>query len=184
VHRAALSTLAAVCSAGILLTACQNPVASVFGTGAPGAPLAVGEEVKIDFFTNAMKLDTGVELEAGSAYALRIATLSNWIDLDIEANEAGGKLDERGFGNSLMRWEWMGYLRRSREHNWFELMLHQPACPRASLVGVSELAFDAASGEYRFTATCDGKLALFVNDSVGRYGDNAGYANISLSRLD
>ena len=184
-RRSTLLTIAGLAGASlILLGACQAPRLNLFGGGEPGTPLAVGEEAKIDFFTNAMNLDSGVSLDAGAEYALRIAILSHWIDLDIERNEAGEPLDERGFGNSLMPFEWAGNLRRSREHNWFELMLRQPDCASASLAGVSDLAFDSESGSYRYVASCDGNLALFVNDSYGFYGNNAGYANISLTRLN
>lgn len=184
-RRSTISTIAGIAAASmLLLAACGAPRLNVFRFGAPGTPLAVGDEVKIDFFTNEMNFNTGVALDAGAGYAFNIAILSAWIDHDIEANEAGEELDERGFDNSLMPYDWMGYLRRSRDHNWFELMLHQPSCPRASLAGVSDLEFDEENGSYRFVASCDGNLALFVNDSVGFYGNNVGYANISLIRLN
>ena len=178
-------TIAGVSAASVLLlVACSAPQVNLLRSGPPGTPMTVGDNVKIDFFTNEMNFDTGVALDSGAGYALSITILNTWIDRDIETNEAGEKLDERGFDNSLMRYEWVGYLRRSREHNWFELMLHQPACPRSSLTGVSDLEFDEDSGKYSFIATCNGNLALFVNDSVGFYGNNAGYANISLTRLN
>ncbi len=178
-------TIAGLAAASVLLlAACQAPQVNIFRFSAPGTPLAVGDEVKIDFFTNEMNLNTGYALDAGADYALGITILSAWIDLDIDTNENGEALDERGFDNSLMPWAWAGFLRRSRDHNWFELMLHQPSCPRASLTGVSDLEFDEESGGYRFAATCDGNLALFVNDSVGFYANNVGYANVSLTRLN
>lgn len=184
-HRTTLLTLAGVFAASLLLLgACQAPRLNLFGAAGPGAPLAVGEEVNLDFFTSYLNFDTGVSLDAGADYAFRITILSHWIDRDIDVNEAGEPLDERGFGNSLMPFEWAGNLRRSRSHNWFELMLRQPDCPRDSLAGVSDLQYDAASGSYRFVAACSGNLALFVNDSYGFYGNNAGYANILLTRLD
>ena len=184
-RRSALFVVVGIAGASILLLgACQAPRINLFGSGAPGTPLAVGEAAKIDFFTSSMNINTGVSLDAGAEYALRIAILSHWIDRDIERNEAGQPLDERGFGNSLMPYEWAGNLRRSRDHNWFELMLRQPDCAGASLAGVSDLEFDSESESYRFVATCSGNLALFVNDSYGFYGNNTGYANISLTRLN
>lgn len=184
-RRSTILTIAGISAASILLlAACQTPRLNIFRYGQPGTPLAVGDEVKIDFFTDEMNFNTGFALDAGAGYALGITILSAWIDRDIDTNEAGEELDERGFDNSLMPWDWAGYLRRSRDHNWFELMLHQPSCPRASLTGVSDLEFDGESGSYNFVASCDGNLALFVNDSVGFYGNNAGYANISLTRLN
>ena len=80
--------------------------------------------------------------------------------------------------------QWLGWTRRSRSHNWFELMLMQPACRSGSLRGVSDLSIDEASGSYNFVATCDGNLTLFVNDSFGFYSNNAGYANIGLTRVN
>ena len=168
----------------LLLGACQVPRIQLFGSGEQGISLAVGDEVSLAFFTNYMNFDTGVTLDAGADYAFRIAILSHWVDADIDTNQAGEPLDERGFSNSLMPFEWAGSLRRSRNHNWFELMLRQSDCPRESLAGVSDLDFDAESGSYRFLARCSGKLALFVNDSYGFYGNNAGYANILLTRLN
>ena len=184
-RRSAFFAVVGIAGAGILLLgACQAPRINLFGSGAPGTPLAVGEAAKIDFFTSSINANTGVSLDAGAEYALRIAILSNWIDLDIDRNEAGQLLDERGFSNSLMPFEWFSYLRRSRDHNWFELMLRQPDCARESLAGISDLAYDSESESYRFVATCSGNLALFVNDSYGTYGNNTGYANISLTRLN
>lgn len=184
-RRSTILTIAGISAVSILLlAACEAPELNFFRNSEPGMPLAPGEEVKLDFFTNEMNFDTGIALDAGAGYALSITILSTWIDLDIETNEAGERLDERGFDNSLMPYDWVGYLRRSRDHNWFELMLHQTGCPRSSLTGVSDLEFDTENGSYSFSATCDGNLALFVNDSVGFYGNNAGYANISLTRLN
>ncbi len=183
-RRSTILTIAGISAASILLlAACEAPRVNLFRYSEPGTPLALGDEVKLDFFTNEMSFNTGVLLEAGAGYAFNIAILSAWIDRDVDTNETGEKLDERGFDNSLMPYDWVGYLRRSRDHNWFELMLHQPSCARASLIGVSDLEFDEESGSYGFVATCDGNLALFVNDSVGFYGNNVGYANISLTRL-
>ncbi len=184
-RRSTILTISGISAAScLLLVACAAPQVNIFRYGEPGTPLAAGDAAKLDFFTNEMNFNTGVALDAGAGYALSITILSAWIDRDIDTNEDGEQLDERGFDNSLMPWSWAGHLRRSRDHNWFELMLHQPSCPRASLTGVSDLEFDEASGSYSFIAACDGNLALFVNDSVGFYGNNAGYANISLARLN
>jgi|TARA_B110000196_G_scaffold317718_1_gene331437 hypothetical protein len=60
----------------------------------------------------------------------------------------------------------------------------QPNCVSDSLRGVTDLNVDEASGSYNFVAACDGKLTLFVNDSYGFYGNNVGFANISLSRVN
>ena len=78
----------------------------------------------------------------------------------------------------------MALLKRSRDHNWFELMLLQANYKGSSLRGISDLNFDEASGSYNFVATCDGKLSLSVNDSHGFYGNNSGFASISLSRVN
>ena len=40
---------------------------------------------------------------------------------------------------------------------------------------------DEANGGYGLVAACDGKFTLSANDSDGFYGNNVGFANISLS---
>ncbi len=102
----------------------------------------------------------------------------------LETNENNAPLDEYGFANSIMPVEAVLVLKRSRRHTWFELMLFQTNCKRSSLRGISDRDFDEASGSYNFVATCDGKLSLFVNDSYGFYGNNSGFASISLSRVN
>ena len=69
-------TIAGISAASILLlAACQTPRLNLFRYGEPGTPLAVGDEVKIDFFTNEMNFNTGVALDAGAGYALDITIL-------------------------------------------------------------------------------------------------------------
>ncbi len=106
------------------------------------------------------------------------------MDSTIDKNEKEQTLDQYGFADSVMPLPAVSLLKCSREHNWFELMLLQANCKRSSLVGISDLTFDEASGSYNFVATCDGKLTLFVNDSYGFYGNNSGFASISLSRAN
>lgn len=143
-----------------------------------------GETARAQFFTNIPNFDTEVGLLAGVQYELKINLLSNWVDSTIEKNENDHSLDQYGFADSLMTMPGASWLKRSREHNWFELMLLQTNCKRSSLVGISDLTFDEASGSYNFVATCDGKLTLFVNDSYGFYNNNSGFASISLSRVN
>lgn len=168
----------------LYLSACAIPIATFLDGSGGGRDLVSGESATVHFFTNEPNLDTGVRLNAGSRYALDVVILSNWIDSDIEENETGEALDETGFANSVMPFEWLGITRRSRQNRWFELMLYQPDCGRESLRGVTELDVDETNGSYQFIASCDGKLSMFVNDSPGFYGNNAGYANIHLSRVN
>ncbi len=168
----------------LYLTACAIPVATFFEDSESGRDLASGESATVHFFTNDPNLDTGVRLHAGTRYAVDVVILSNWIDSYIEENESGEAIDETGFANSVMPFEWLGFTRRSRQNRWFELMLYQPDCGRDSLRGVTELDVDETNGSYQFIASCDGKLSMFVNDSLGFYGNNAGYANINLSRVN
>jgi len=167
-----------------LLASCAVPVVNLFSDADGGTNLGSGESSTVHFFTNDANFDTGVNLQAGQSYALDIALLSNWIDAYIEENEIGEELDETGFANSVMPLEFLGVTRRSRSHRWFELMMYQPNCGRESLRGVTDLNSDEESGAYRFVATCDGNLRLFVNDSPGFYTNNTGYASIRLSRLN
>lgn len=159
----------------MILGGCATPGYLPFSDSGKGQALSSGEPVSLHFFTNISNFDTEVALQAGSKYQFEITLLSHWQDSGISTNEHGKTLDAYGFANSV---------KRSRHHNWFELMLMQPSCKRDSLRGISDLNFDEASGSYNFVATCDGKLTLFVNDSYGFYGNNSGFASISLSRMN
>lgn len=168
----------------LAFTACTFPPLDFSRPETAPLELAPGASKSVDFFTASRNLDTGILLQEGTRYSLDIVTLSHWIDGDIETNEDGEPLDQRGFSNALMPFAHLGTFRRSPEHRWFELMLYQKGCKGESLRGISELAMDESSGSYQFVAPCDGRLTLFVNDSYGFYGNNAGYANIALSRSD
>lgn len=144
--------------------------------------LGTGDSVSVRFFTNYSNFATGVDLEAGNRYRVDVVTLSNWVDGDIARNAAGEEIDERGFANELMAFDFLGQARRSREHQWFELMLYQPRCADASLRGVTDLTFDPETRSYEYAAVCDGELHMFVNDSYGFYSNNTGFAGIALSR--
>ena len=170
--------------ATVSLTSCAVPGWMTLGDAQPGEVLLSGEARTLRFFTNIPNFDTEIGLRAGAQYALEIDLLSNWVDSNIDQNEKEQALDQYGFADSLMPLQTASLLKRSREHNWFELMLLQANCKRSSLVGISDLTFDEASGSYNFVATCDGKLTLFVNDSYGFYGNNSGFASISLSRVN
>ncbi len=168
----------------LLLGACAVPGWLPLGDTEQGAILATGESATVHFFTNIANFDTELGLQAGARYELDIRLLSNWRDGYIDKNERNTPLDEHGFANKLMPLESVSILKRSRQHKWFELMLFQANCKSGSLRGISDLNFDEASGSYNFVATCDGKLSLFVNDSYGFYGNNSGFASISLSRVN
>ena len=146
--------------------------------------LSVGESSNVHFFTIDPNFDTGITLGAGDTYDLDITILSHWMDAHITANENGEALNERGFDNSLMPIEMLGLTRRSRDHRWFELMMYQAGCGNDSLRGVTDLSNSNDSESYRFQASCDGNLRLFVNDTPGFYINNAGYANINLTRVN
>ena len=176
-----------------ILSSCSFPGIVLSGISDMGTALSVGEEVSLKFFTNDANFDSGVGLQSGARYALEVKTLSYWIDSSIEDNEDGEPLDERGFSDARMaRQLAKGFIplglarltKRSKQHHWFELMLMQYNCSRDSLQGVSDLGVDEESGVYTFVAACDGKLTLFVNDSHGFYGNNVGFANLSLSRVN
>jgi hypothetical protein len=164
------------------LSACSVPGWMALGDAEPGEILMPGESATVQFFTNIPNFDTQIGLQAGVQYELSIDLLSNWVDSTIDKNEHKKPLNQYGFADSLMPTRAASWLKRSREHNWFELMLLQANCKRSSLRGISDLNFDEDSGSYNFVATCDGKLTLFVNDSHGFYGNNVGFASISLSR--
>jgi len=165
------------------LSGCAFPGWMSLGDANPGQVLMPGETESLQLFTNVPNFDTEIGLQSGVRYALKINLLSNWMDSTIDKNEDNEALDQYGFADSLMPLPGVSMLKRSRDHKWFELMLVQAKCKRASLAGISDLTFDEASGSYNFVATCDGKLTLFVNDSYGFYGNNSGFASISLSRV-
>ncbi|MEX2130082.1 MAG: hypothetical protein WD772_01240, partial [Pseudohongiellaceae bacterium] len=106
----------------------------------------------------------------------------NWTDGSIAADENGQPLGVNGFADSLMPRNFYNLLKRSGAHRWFELMLYQDNCPGESLRGVTELQPAGASGSYVYRAVCSGKLSLHVNDAFGFYGNNAGYANVAITR--
>jgi hypothetical protein len=165
-----------------VISGCSIGGLTLFANDETGATLGAGESANTHFFTREVNHDSGIALEAGGQYALDVTILSNWIDSDIENNESDQPLNEKGFSNSLMPLGWVGLTRRSQGHNWFELMLKQPGCGGA--LGVSDLEFSEADGRYNFTANCSGLLKLYVNDAIGFYGNNVGYANITVSRLN
>lgn len=167
-----------------LLASCNLPGLRLLGDDEPGMTLASGESQNVFFFTSDSSFETDVGLVGGSEYSLSITILSNWVDSYIDENENQEALNERGFSNELMPIALLGATRRSRSHQWFELMISQSRCPRDSLRGVSDLSYDEDSRSYRFTANCSGELMLHVNDAYGFYGNNMGAANIELARLN
>ena len=167
-----------------LLASCNLPGLRVLSNDEPGMTLATGESASVFFFTSDPSFETDISLVGGSDYRMSINILSNWVDSYIEENENQQALDERGFSNELMPIALLGATRRSRNHQWFELMLSQSRCRGNSLRGVSDLSFDEDSDSYRFTASCDGELVLHVNDAYGFYGNNIGVANIEFARLN
>jgi len=176
--------VALVTLTAISLSACTVLGWMPLGDADPAEILLPGKSTTLLFFTNVANLDSEVGLQASAQYELTITRLSNWMDGSIETNEKNQDLDQYGFADSLMPIAAMALLKRSRDHNWFELMLLQANCKGSSLRGISDLHFDEASGSYNFVATCDGKLSLSVNDSHGFYGNNSGFASISLSRVN
>ena len=173
-----------ICATAFFLSACSVPAIQSSSNRDSATVLAPGDSISVDFFTSVTNLDTGIILQEGNTYELDVVTLSNWIDGWIEENESGEAINEFGFSNNLMPLSFLGTTRRSRQHQWFELMLFQPRCSNASLRGVSDLSRNSISGNYQFVATCDGTLTLFVNDTYGFYSNNLGYANIALSRVN
>ena len=150
--------------------------------GDAGQELQAGETGNFMFFTNDARADSGIALLAGMDYDIAIAVLSNWTDGNIDTNENGDPLDITGFADSLMPGFVPNALKRSDAHRWFELMLYQDNCPGESLRGITQLPFAPATGLYTYRAFCSGKLSMHVNDAWGFYNNNAGYANVSITR--
>jgi len=75
-----------------------------------------------------------------------VTILSNWIDSSAASNDDGEALNELGSSNTLMPLELIGLTRRSKDNQWFELMLEPPSCSKQSRTGVSELSYDDATG--------------------------------------
>ncbi len=165
------------------LGACSIPGVTIFGNGDPGEPLASGESRAVHFFTTDPDYDTGIQLQAGRSYRLSPTLVSNWIDGPIMETAEGNPIDETGFEDSQMRWQWLSVFKRKHAYNWYELVLYQPDCARASRRGINELSANADGG-YTYVAACDGKLSLFVNDTFGFYLNNQGYANIAVTRIN
>jgi hypothetical protein len=168
----------------VSLSACTVPGWMSIGDEQPGNVLMPGETAALQFFTTIPNFDTEVGLQANVQYEFKTNLLSNWVDGNIDKNEKRQSLDQYGSANSVMPLPAVSLLKRSREHNWFESMLLQANCKHSTLVWISDLTFDEASGNYNFVATCDGKLTLFVNDSYGFHSNNSSFASISLSRVN
>jgi len=167
-----------------LLTGCNAVMFIDQIPGNSGQALAPGQSSSLRFFTTDQATHSGVNMAAGASYRLEFPVVSNWIDGDIDADENGQAIGLTGFADSQMPLETMSLLKRSRQHRWFELMLYQDGCRRDSLVGISELNFDTASGSYQYQAPCSGDLRLFVNDSQGFYVNNIGYAQVRITRTN
>ena len=168
----------------LILNACNTQLYIDPQPGSEGDSLSVGESANFLFFTNESAATSGLSLVNGGGYQIEFTLLSNWIDGSIDQNETGQLLDESGFADSLMPVNSLSAFKRSREHRWFELMLYVDGCSGDSLAGVSDLAFDDATGSYTYDAICNGDLKLFVNDSQGFYGNNAGFSNIKITRIN
>ncbi|MCB1669483.1 MAG: hypothetical protein R3F41_14775 [Gammaproteobacteria bacterium] len=165
-----------------LLTACNARMYIDQVPGDSGQALAPGQSTSFRFFTTDPSNHSGVNLTAGASYHLQLSMVSNWIDGSIDSDENGEPLGPFGFADSVMPLEAMALMKRSTDHRWFELMLYQDGCRSESLVGISNLTYDAESDSYLYVAPCSGDLRLFVNDSQVSYTDNVGFARITLSR--
>ena len=173
-----------ICVFLLILSSCNARLYIDQLPGSEGELLSIGESANFQFFTNEPAATSGLRLIDGGNYQIQLTLLSNWIDGSIDQNENGQLLNEIGFADNLMPLHSLSILKRSREHRWFELMLYLDSCSGESLLGVSDLAIDEASGSYNYNASCSGDLKLFVNDSQGFYGNNAGFANIKITRLN
>lgn len=147
-----------------------------------GRSLANGESASFRFFTSDPAAESGVNLARDATYRLQVSMVSNWSDGTILADRDGGQIGPRGFGDDLMPYRGLSLLKRSRQHNWFELMIYQDGCRSQSLRGVTDLDYDAGSDSYSFRAACSGDLKLFVNDGQGFYVNNSGMANMTITR--
>ncbi len=165
-----------------LLSACNARMYIDQIPGDSGQALAPGQAASFRLFTTDSSTHSGATLAGGARYSLRFSKISNWIDGPIINDENGEPLGPFGFADSLMPVESLALLKRSRSHRWFELMLYQDGCRSESLVGISDLAYDAATDSYLYEAPCNGDLKLFVNDSQGAYVNNIGYAHIVITR--
>ncbi|MEX0618868.1 MAG: hypothetical protein WDZ76_06850 [Pseudohongiellaceae bacterium] len=176
----------ALAAATLLLTNCSVMQLPAIQHGdpvtEPGRQLAVGERGYFRVFTSESAADSGIHLSSGASYQLMINPWSIWVDGNLLYNENGEAIDERGFNNEAMTWigGLFSPLRKAPSNRWFELMLRQPACN--SEQGVTALERDQ-QGRYRYTPSCDGNLVAFVNDVPGFYGNNGGFASITVQRL-
>ena len=167
-----------------LLTACNAVMYIDPDPGNSGQSLIPGESTSFRFFTTDQATHSGVNMAAGASYRLEFPIVSNWIDGNIETDENGNAIGLNGFADSQMPLQTLSLLKRSGQHRWFELMLYQDGCRRDSLIGITELNFDTSSDSYLYQAPCNGDLKLFVNDSVGFYVNNVGFAHIRITRTN
>ncbi len=165
-----------------LLSACNAVMYIDPDPGNVGQTLAPGQSTAFRFFTTDQATHSGVNATAGTSYQLEFPIISNWIDGNIETDETGASIGLTGFADRQMPRDSYSLLKRSRQHRWFELMLYQDGCRHDSLIGISELSFDATSKSYLYRAPCNGDLKLFVNDAQGFYVNNVGFAHIRITR--
>lgn len=164
--------------------------------------LVAGQPTFIELFAHQKCALTGVFLDSNERYQLEIVHMSNIQDGGISASygevtpwpgcqrSSQGQLmvsqpiTELGFCNTGMTRFPMSMLRRSKKHNWFELILSSNNCASNTHIGLSELEKGAKASQYIFKPRYDGELSLFVNDSVWFYANNKGYFRFRLEKIE
>ena len=134
--------------------------------------LAEGESVRITIRSDRVN-DTGIWLEAGAIYTLRLLELSDWADADNPSEAQGFHFERNVIG--MQRFWWAEWLRPLPDGRWFQLVgrvdRKKPVFP--------VLGKDPCT-PFAWAPQHDGELVLMVNDVI--LSNNTGSMTLKLSR--
>ena len=134
--------------------------------------LAEGESVRITIRSDRVN-DTGIWLEAGAIYTLRLLELSDWADAGKPSDAQGFHFERNVIG--MQRFWWAEWLRPLRSGRWFQLVgrvdRKKPVFP--------VLGKDPCT-PFAWAPQHDGELVLMVNDVI--LSNNTGSMTLKLSR--
>ena len=134
--------------------------------------LAEGESVRVTIRSDRVN-GTGIWVEAGAIYTLRLLELSDWADAD-KPSDAQGFHFERNF-IGMQRFWWAEWLRPLRDDRWFQLVGRvDRKKPVFSVLGEDPCT------PFAWAPQRDGELVLMVNDVI--LSNNTGSMTLKLSR--
>jgi hypothetical protein len=115
----------------------------------------------------------GVELEAGVDYGFSVDPAQRWLDGDIECGAAGWTSDQLPWFKERLATTFERR-RRCPEANWFELI---------GAEGDDDATLFRIGAGTVLRPEKDVELYLFANDLKGKYDNNAGFIDVTITRL-